>query len=428
MGILADNFKNHNVHRAVDSTLNYINKLKNETDLTDSQKDSLDAYELLVIYAKYILDNCVTQTVPTQLLTNLESNISNLQNSNIKNIEATYNLYTAVMTDLSRIPVYNDKHITKAGIGKIIDNFSSEKEKIQNDISDEINKFQQSQKEEIEKWRKEKEDLKKEISTLKKENEDLNVALNTLSQTISSENTRLTDIILKFQSNYDKKMEDIQASYNQVQSDMTDNFDTFFKESTKKTDQLYTYMQEKQKDVENLWGIIGKASISGSSQNYANRARTFAHWMTGGALVIMLYAIWSLAGIASDFFQTAATGKDMNNMFLFVRCVLNFIMFVPAWYCANIANKQRNREFQLRDFEIKTAGLEPFIENMKMVKYNEKSGEENKKDETKLELVKNIFQNDLDKKKVDDKNIIIPKDMLELLKSCLENWSKINGR
>lgn len=428
MGILADNFKNHNVHRVVDSTLNYINELKNETDLTDSQKDSLDAYELLVIYAKYVLDNCVTQTVPTQILTNLESNISNLQNSNIKNIEATYNLYTAVMTDLSRMPVYNDKHITKAGIGKIIDNFNGEKEKIQNDISDEINKFQQSQKEEIEKWEKEKENLEKEVATLKKENENLNVALNTLSQTISSENSRLTDIILKFQSNYDKKMEDIQASYNQVQSDMTDNFDTFFKASTKKTDQLYTYMQEKQKDVENLWGIIGKAAVSGSSQNYANRARNFAHLMTFLSLGIMLYAIRSLAGIASDFFQTATTGKDMNNMFLFVRCVLNFIMFVPAWYCANIANKQRNREFQLRDFEIKTAGLEPFIENMKMVKCNEKSNEANKKDETKLELVKNIFQNDLDKKKVDDKNIIIPKDMLELLKSCLENWSKINGR
>lgn len=424
MGILADNFKNHNVHLVVDSTLNYINKLKNETDLTDSQKDSLDAYELLVIYAKYVLDNCVTQTVPTQLLTNLEANIFNLQNSNIKNIEATYNLYTAVMTDLSRIPVYNDKHITKAGIGQIIDNFNSDKEKIQNDISDEINKFQQSQKEEIEKWRKEKEDLEKEIATLKKENEDLNGALSTLSQTISSENTRLTEIILKFQNNYDKKMEDIQTSYNQIQSDMNDNFDIFFKANTKKADQLYTYMQEKQKDVENLWGIIGKASVSGSSQNYANRARVFAHCMTGAALLLMLGVVVFLSVV----FYIDITSPNFNPMNLLYRIPLGFTLLLPAWYCANIANKQRNREFQLRDFEIKTAGLEPFIENMKMVKYNEKSGEENKKDETKLELVKNIFQNDLDKKKVDDKNIIIPKEMLELLKSCLENWSKINGK
>lgn len=422
MGILADNFKNHNVHRVVDSTLNYINKLKNETNLTDAQKDSLDAYELLVIYAKYVLDNCVTQTVPTQLLTNLEGNIFNLQNGNIKNIEATYNLYTAVMTDLSRMPVYNDKHITKAGIGKIIDNFNSEKEKIQNDISDEINKFQQSQNEEIKKWEKEKENLEKEVASLKKENEDLNVSLKTLSQTISSENTRLTDIILKFQNNYDEKMEDIQASYNQVQSDMTDNFDTFFKASKKKTDQLYTYMQEKQKDVENLWGIIGKASVSGSSQNYANRARTFAHWMMGGALVIMLCVVIFLSyALYKDI-----TSPTFNPINLLYRIPFGFTLFIPAWYCANIANKQRNREFQLRDFEIKTAGLEPFIENMKMVQCNEKRNEANKKDETKLELVKNIFQNDLDKKKVDDKSIIIPKDMLELLKSCLESWSKIN--
>lgn len=424
MGILADNFKNHAVHQAVDSTLNYINKLKNETDLTDSQKDSLDAYELLVTYAKYVLDNCVTQTVPTQLLTNLESNIFNLQNSNIKNIEATYNLYTSVMNDLSRIPVYNDKHITKAGIGKIIDNFNLSKEKIQNDISDEINKFQQSQKEETEKWKKEKEDFEKEISNLRKERDDLSLEINALSQKISSEDTRLTDIILKFQTDYDKKMSIIQDDFDKSQSDMKNEFKGFSEENKKKADTLYAYMQEKQKDVEKLWGIIGKASVSGSSQNYANRAKNFAHVMTSISLLIMIGAVVFLSyALYKDI-----TSPMFNPINLLYRIPFGFTLFLPAWYCANIANKQRNREFQLRDFEIKTAGLEPFIENMRMVKCNEKSNEANKKDETKLELVKNIFQNDLDKKKVDDKNIIIPKDMLELLKSCLENWSKINGK
>lgn len=424
MGILADNYRNHNVHQVVDSTLNYINKLKNETDLTDSQKDSLDAYELLVTYAKYVLDNCVTQTVPTQLLTNLEANIINLQSSNIKNIETTYNLYTAVMNDLSKIPVYNDKHITKAGIGKIIDNFNLSKEKIQNDISDEINKFQQSQKEETEKLKKEKDDFEKEISNLRKERDDLSLEINALSQRISSEDTRLTDIILKFQTDYDKKMGFIQEDFDRSQTDMKNEFKGFSEENKKKTDELYAYMQEKQKDVEKLWGIIGKASVSGSSQNYANRAKNFAHVMTSISLLIMIGVVVFLSyALYKDI-----TSPMFNPINLLYRIPFGFTLFLPAWYCANIANKQRNREFQLRDFEIKTAGLEPFIENMRMVKCNEKSNEANKKDETKLELVKNIFQNDLDKKKVDDKNIIIPKDMLELLKSCLENWSKINGK
>lgn len=424
MGILADNYRNHNVHQVVDSTLNYINKLKNETNLTDSQKDSLDAYELLVTYAKYVLDNCVTQTVPTQLLTNLEANIINLQNSNIKNIETTYNLYTAVMNDLSKIPVYNDKYITKAGIVKIIDNFNLSKEKIQNDISDEINKFQQSQKEETEKWKKEKDDFEKEISNLRKERDDLSLEINALSQRISSEDTRLTDIILKFQTDYDKKMGFIQEDFDRSQTDMKNEFKGFSEENKKKTDELYAYMQEKQKDVEKLWGIIGKASVSGSSQNYANRAKNFAHVMTSISLLIMIGVVVFLSyALYKDI-----TSPMFNPINLLYRIPFGFTLFLPAWYCANIANKQRNREFQLRDFEIKTAGLEPFIENMRMVKCNEKSNEANKKDETKLELVKNIFQNDLDKKKVDDKNIIIPKDMLELLKSCLENWSKINGK
>ena len=54
--------------------------------------------------------------------------------------------------------------------------------------------------------------------------------------------------------------------------------------------------------------------------------------------------------------------------------------------------------------------------------------DKNKKDETKLELVKDIFQNDLNKKKIDDSSIIIPKDIVEILKSCLDTWGKIKGK
>lgn len=419
MGILI----NDQIYQVIETKLNNIKDIKKENNLTDLNKNSICAYENILIYAKYVLENSVTPIVPSKILSNLQSNILNLHSQDVLNIDESSSTYSNIMADLSKIPVYNDKNITKAGIGKIIENFYHDKENIEDSISKEISSFRNFQEEEIEKWSKERENLENEINLLKKEKENLKEALNALSKTISSENTRLTDIILKFQSNYDAKMGEFQTSFEQIKAEMADDFNNFNGENKKRTDSLYAYMQGKQTEVERLWGIIGKASVSGNSQNYANRARKFAHTMTLLSLGIMGYAIWSLTDIAHDFFQTMTAEKTVqhNSIFLAVRCVLNFIMFIPAWYCASIANKQRNREFQLRDFEIKTAGLEPFIENMKMLN----NGQGSKKDDTKLELVKDIFQNDLDKKKVDDGNIIIPKEIVKTIQSCLEMWGKI---
>lgn len=437
MGILSDNYKNHPVHQEMETTLKFIEDYKQKENLTDANKDSLEAYENLLKYAQYVLNNSITQVVPTQLLNNLQNNIHQLRSTNVVNIETTYNVYANITADLCKIPTYNDKSIVRIGVGKIIENFNNEKDNIKQSISTEIDNFRQRQNDELEKWEVEKKEYEKQIEELKLENQSIHAEMDKLTKDISSEKARLSEISLNFQTNYDAKMKEYQKEFEKKQEDddeefknaqtkMLTIFNDFHDSNKARTEALLKYMENKQTDVEKLWGIIGKASVSGSSQSYADRAKNFAHTMMTISLLIMLGVI---AFLAVTFYKDASS-PNFNPLNLLYRIPLGFTLFLPAWYCASIANKQRNREFQLRDFEIKTAGLEPFMENMRMIKCNDCAGDDkpNKKDETKLELVRDIFQNDLNRKKVDDGNIIIPKDIVTTIQSCLETWSKIKGK
>lgn len=434
MGILADNYKNHPIHQEIETTLKFIDDYKKREDLSDTNKDSIEAYEYLLNYARYVLENSITQTVPTQLLNNLKNNIGNLRSSNVVNIENTYNIYSAITSDLSKIPVYNEKTVVKMGIGKIIENFNKEKEDIKQSITTEIGDFKQKQNDEFEKWQEEKSIYEKQLEELKEENNELTNKLETLKQNITNEGDRLTSTISNFKTDYENKIDSFKVNFEEnqisnktefekIKDEILEEFTNFRDKNKKEVDALLTEMKTKQKDVEKLWGIIGKASVSGSSQNYANKAKNFAHFMMALSLIIMIGVI---IFIALSFYKDMDS-LNFNPIKLLYRIPLCFTLLIPAWYCANIANKQRNREFQLRDFEIKIAGLEPFMENMKMVRCSNCDSDDkfNKKDETKLELVKEIFTNDLDKKKIDDENIVITKDMLNLIQSCLEALIKL---
>ena len=430
MTILKDNYRNHPVHQELDNVLQYIANIKNSESLSDTERDSLLAYEQLLVYAKYVLSNNISQVVPTQLLNNLRSNIRALQNNNLLNIENTYNTYSNIMADLSKIPVFYNKGIVKISLEKLLDNFTNDKEAIKKDLYKEISDFKTKQENEFKSWQVEKENYEKRLKELENENKALANKIAEQTNLINDEKTRLSTISSNFQNNYDQKMMDFQKEFEEKQKEYKESFTEFKNKSSADTEELYQYMEIKKQNVENLWGIIGRASVSGNSQNYANKAKNFAHFMTALALGIMCFAIWSLFEVVKDFIQIKMDAKNVSidNTFLIIRFVFNIVMFLPAWYCANIANKQRNREFQLRDFEIKTAGLEPFMENMRMIACDKNLNESNKKDETKLELVKDIFQNDLNRKKVDDENIIITKDMLKLINSCFETISKLKEK
>ena len=74
----------------------------------------------------------------------------------------------------------------------------------------------------------------------------------------------------------------------------------------------------------------------------------------------------------------------------------------------NLAKRQRDREFQLRDFEVKTSALEPFMERMRF-----SVGQKSKKDETKLELAKTFFDKEFAKTNKQHADILLSSDMLK---------------
>lgn len=87
------------------------------------------------------------------------------------------------------------------------------------------------------------------------------------------------------------------------------------------------------------------------------------------------------------------------------------IFLVPSLYCSNISKRHRDREFQLRDFEVKTAALEPFLENMNLGNISIGT-DEISKDKVKLELTKTFFDNQFDNGKNDC--VLLPKEVAKI--------------
>ena len=99
----------------------------------------------------------------------------------------------------------------------------------------------------------------------------------------------------------------------------------------------------------------------------------------------------------------------LNVNVIALRLLAALILFAPAFYCANVAKRQRDREFQLRDFEVKTAALEPFMERMKFNSNDQKTP----KDAVKLDLTKIFFDKEFAKENKQHGDILLSKDMLK---------------
>lgn len=94
------------------------------------------------------------------------------------------------------------------------------------------------------------------------------------------------------------------------------------------------------------------------------------------------------------------------------KVITSAVILIPALYCANISKRQRDREFLLRDFELKTAALEPFMENMKLE--NESNSDDAiNKDKVKLELTKAFFDHQFGNKPNDC--VLLPKEVTKIL-------------
>ena len=108
------------------------------------------------------------------------------------------------------------------------------------------------------------------------------------------------------------------------------------------------------------------------------------------------------------------------------RLPIAVVLLLPAFYTAIEARKRRNQEILLRDFEIKIANVDPYLKNIDFVE-SEREAKQNIPEgsktarELKLELAKEFFGRHEVK---DTDNIVIPKDMIDLLEKFMRFCDK----
>ena len=168
------------------------------------------------------------------------------------------------------------------------------------------------------------------------------------------------------------------------------------------------HLEKRKQEIEVLWGIIGKATVSGQSQSYADKAKELADKLMWTAFILMTLMVGTVAILTIiDILKS-----NFSFEIFFYKVLATSVLLVPAFYCMNLAKRQRDREFQLRDFEVKTAALEPFMERLTFIDEQSKL----EKDKTKLELTKTFFDKEFAKENKQHKDILIPQDVLASLK------------
>lgn len=135
-----------------------------------------------------------------------------------------------------------------------------------------------------------------------------------------------------------------------------------------------------------------------------------AHWLQAASLILMVTAICILFWLLHGQLETITWPK-----FIY-RFSMGGILLLPSFFLANEAKKQRDKENRYRELEIKMAAITPYFLEIGdgASKDNEKLPE---KDRIRLELAQKLLS---PSEHISDKNVIIPSEIVELIKSFLE--------
>lgn len=382
-------------------------KLKDEK-ISEVQKKSLLFCRDLLDYCNIIIESPISENIPNYIVNNLYNNIASLNASILYNINAYFNLPNSIMTNINYIPSFS-KNISSQRLNQIIKRFDEDANSIMKDIETKKDNSEKELKQIKNDFNNEKNNIKTDIETFKKQLEILKGSYDTQQKL----NQELTGNLRK---NFDEFKNLKEIEFLNLQRSFTEANEKRNEKDIEYANKIKETLELKKADVEKLWGIIGKSAISGHAQSYASSAYKFANIASGAALVFLVVA----CGISLCFVYQLLDGTDITFLKFLIRISISLISFMPSLYCMNIAKRQRDREFQLRDFEIKTAALEPFIEHMKF-----SSKENSPKDAMKLSLTQSFFDINFSKENKHHKEILIPKDVkelvVELVKSIKEN-------
>lgn len=392
--------ENHPVYTTLQDKISLVDKALLEDNLTDTVKKSLLVWQDLLRYVDMVLNSSSFLNLPDNFFNDLQSSLSSITDPVIKNISGYSSYYINILTYAKRIPAEKSKDDIKQTFRSLVRQFN-------NQSAGAIDSFKREQNTTFENWKSQKESLAKDIHALQTSKDNLSSLLNALKTDIVAQQTANQNMVSALQKDYNAFKVEKDEAFKAQKADLEQKITNLQSSATKQADTIIEILRKKQEEVEKLWGIIGKAVVSGQAQSYADKAQRMANLLMGTAIGILIVITLGLVIITMwDIYH-----NNFSFLTFFYKVIASAVLLAPAFYCMNLAKRQRDREFQLRDFEIKTAAFEPFIERMKFTTSDQKSG----KDAAKLELTKSFFDKEFAKENKQHGDILLSEDMIRAL-------------
>ena len=420
MSNLLEQYQGHQLYQTLSNKLEEIANALNNDTYNETQKESLLAYQQILVLIQANLNTRTLPIVPNRILNDLNAAIQNLHISYLIDMNNNYPYYQQLMNSYRMLFTIEKKSEVKESLNQILENFTNKQNKISETIDSEIDNFKTCREEQLNSWEQEKEAMQSEIEQLKQDKIELDNEVKLLSEKISEQESRINDLMSKFKDDYEANRDDFEERFVEQEKEHNTKVENLLSDQKNAADATLDHLEQRKEEVEKLWGIIGKSATVGNASSKATEHKKFADTMMWWTIVLMCIAL-VIIGIA--------TWKLFSGTYTYMsfvwKVLTSAIILVPAFYCANISKRQRDREFQLRDFEIKIATLEPFMENMILDNDYDNDAPINK-DKVKLELTKIFFDKQFSNSNNANDCIFIPKELAKILKEFAKNGGKVN--
>ena len=298
---------------------------------------------------------------------------------------------------LSKIPT-SQKGDTSSALDKILKSF----ENSNIDIIKKLNAEKDTLQQQVAQLTKNIEILEKRVDD--KSNQLDNITNNQQQQFSAAQEKRLND----FANKLDEFTGQFEAQKTEQDNLYSENFQTLTENAKKRL----ADMQQIQQKIEKIYEIVGKESVVGSQNFYANEAASKSRTYFWISFVVM--SIVAL-GALTVFIIALCNHTTMTFEWLVSRLSFFGVFLLPSISMANESKKQRDKENVYRELEVKMACIEPYFNNISD-KPKDSNTDLPEKDCVKLELAKNLLSPG--KVKTED-NVIIPKDVLEFIKDLV---------
>lgn len=324
-----------------------------------------------------------------------------------------------IISQLMYIPEAN-KLETKQTLNQITGIYK----KRNDDIVEQINKEKTNFVNEVVLLQQKVDELKAQINT--KEQELTNLSDSFKKQFTDAEKSRSNafsvtqrDILQSWDEAGRKYSEQIKASEEDIQKKFNEKSIALDNQAQK----ILSELETRRTEINKIYGLVGDVVSCGEYKKYADEEHKKANnlfWVS-----FWLFCAASAVMVAALIVEMCSEG-EFSWWTVLTRLPIAVVLLLPAFYTAIEARKRRNQEILLRDFEIKIANVDPYLKNIDFVE-SEREAKQNIPEgsktarELKLELAKEFFGRHEVK---DTDNIVIPKDMIDLLEKFMRFCDK----